>query len=81
MGSEGVKYFDEEIKTIPAFKIDVVDTTGAGDTFCGSLATALVNGKMLPDAISFANKAAALATTKLGAQSGMPTIEELNNLK
>jgi ribokinase len=81
MGSEGVKYFDEEIKTIPAFKIDVVDTTGAGDTFCGSLATALVNGKMLPDAISFANKAAALSTTKLGAQSGMPTIEELNNLK
>lgn len=80
MGSKGVKYFDGEIKIIPAFKINVVDTTGAGDTFCGSLAAALVNGKMIPDAISFANKAAALATTKLGAQSGMPTIEELNNL-
>lgn len=78
MGSKGVKYFDgSEMKIIPSFKVEVVDTTGAGDTFCGGLAAALVKGESLSEAIVFANKAAALSITKLGAQSGMPTLQEL----
>jgi ribokinase len=78
LGSKGVKYFDGiEIKSIPAYPANVVDTTGAGDTFCGALAASLVEGNGLEDSVKFANKAAALATTKLGAQSGMPAIEEM----
>ncbi len=78
MGSEGVKYFDgNEIRLIPSAKVEVVDTTGAGDTFCGSLGSALVRGENLEDAIRFANKAAGFSITKLGAQSGMPTLEQL----
>lgn len=80
MGSKGVKYFDGvEIRNIPAYKVDVVDTTGAGDTFNGGLAAALVRGEKLEEAIKFANKAAALSITKLGAQSGMPTLKEMQN--
>jgi len=78
MGSKGVKYFDgNEIKSIPVYKVDIVDTTGAGDTFNGGLASSLVRGLKLDEAIKFANKAAALAITKLGAQSGMPMLEEM----
>lgn len=82
LGSEGVKYFDgNEIKIIPSFKINVVDTTGAGDTFCGSLSAALINDFELPEAITFANKAAAISTTKFGAQSGMPDLAEIKKFK
>lgn len=82
MGSRGVKYFDgSEMKIVPSYNVEVVDTTGAGDTFCGGLAAALVRGDSLEDAIKFANKAAAISITKLGAQSGMPTLEEFNNFK
>ncbi|TWH79043.1 ribokinase [Sedimentibacter saalensis] len=82
MGSRGVKYFDgSEMKIVPSYNVEVVDTTGAGDTFCGGLAAALVRGDNLEDAIMFANKAAAISITKLGAQSGMPTLEEFNNFK
>jgi len=78
MGSKGVKYHDgKEIRVIPSNKVDVVDTTGAGDTFCGALAAALVRGDSIRDAIIFANKAAAFAVTKLGAQSGMPVLADL----
>jgi ribokinase len=80
LGSKGVKYFDgNEMNLIPSYKVDVVDTTGAGDTFCGAMAAALVRGDSLNNAIMFANQAAAFAITKLGAQSGMPTIEQLKN--
>jgi len=78
MGSKGVKYFDgNEIKSIPIYEVDIVDTTGAGDTFNGGLASSLVRGMKLDEAIKFANKAAALSITKLGAQSGMPMLEEM----
>lgn len=80
MGSKGVKYFDgKEIRLIPSEKVEVVDTTGAGDTFCGSFGSALVRGESLEEAIRFANRAAGFSITKLGAQSGMPTMEQLKN--
>jgi ribokinase len=62
---------------IPGFCVPVVDTTGAGDTFNGALAVALSKGMGLEDACRFANAAAALSVTKLGAQGGMPTEEEV----
>lgn len=77
-GDKGVKYHNGcEIIHVPSFKVEVVDTTGAGDTFNGALATALVNGYSLKDAISFANKGAAISVTKFGAQSGMPYKSEV----
>lgn len=58
---------------ITARAVEAVDTTAAGDTFCGALAVALVEGRALPDAIKFASAAAALTVMKMGAQSSIPT--------
>jgi ribokinase len=77
-GSEGVSILEagKEIN-IPAYKINVVDTTGAGDAFNGGLALALIKGFTLSEACKYGNAVAALSTTKLGAQTGMPTGEEV----
>lgn len=56
----------------PAFAVDAVDTTAAGDTFCGVLAAALARGDALPAALREASAASALACTALGAQSSIP---------
>ena len=58
---------------IPALSVDAVDTTGAGDAFCGALATALASGETLATAIAFANTAGAAAVTVTGATPSMPT--------
>ena len=55
----------------------VVDTTGAGDTFCGVLAAWLAEGHSLEDAITAANAAGALSVAAVGARAGMPTREAL----
>lgn len=66
---------------IPAFSIEqVVDTTGAGDVFNGALAVAVSEAKPLQDAVRFAAAAAALATTKLGAQPSAPTRKRIELL-
>jgi len=65
---------------VPGFRVPVVDTTAAGDCFTGALATALAEGTPLPDAVRFANAAGALACTKLGAQSSIPTRQEVEEL-
>jgi ribokinase len=56
----------------PAFTVEAVDTTAAGDTFCGVLAAALARGEALPAAMREAAAASALACTVLGAQSSIP---------
>jgi ribokinase len=63
---------------IPVEKVDVVDTTGAGDCFNSALATALSEGKNLEDAARFAVKAAGISVTKPGAASSMPYRHEIN---
>jgi ribokinase len=57
---------------LPAFAVKVVDTTAAGDTFVGSFAVAIAEGMPLREACMFAQSAAALAVTKLGAQTSIP---------
>ena len=82
LGSRGsiVVSADGQIARVPPFKVDIVDTTGAGDAFTGALAVAIAAGKDLPAAARFANAAGALACTKLGAQSAMPTSDEIRIL-
>lgn len=77
-GSKGVRYFDgnEEV-LVPTYKVEAVDTTGAGDTFNAAFAVALAEGKSIQDSVRFANRAASLSVTKFGAQGGMPTRNEV----
>ncbi len=78
MGEKGVMYFDgNDVVIVPAYSVEAVDTTGAGDTFNGAFARAIVNNYDLKNAIDFANKAASKSVTKLGAQAGMPRLEDL----
>ncbi|MEM1485625.1 ribokinase [Oscillospiraceae bacterium PP1C4] len=63
---------------IPAYKVDAVDTTGAGDAFNGGLVAALAEGKDLWQASQFANALAAVAVQRLGTTPAMPTREEID---
>jgi len=65
---------------VKGFKVPAVDSTAAGDCFNGALAVALSEGRALPDAVRFANAAGALACTKLGAQSSIPTRAQVDAL-
>ena len=73
LGSAGAYVYSENFKgMVSGFKVDPVDTTAAGDTFNGTLAVALAEGNTLQQAVSFANAAAALSVTRLGAQPSAP---------
>jgi|SRR5438132_768733 len=65
---------------VPAFPVDVVDTTGAGDAFSGALAWALASGEGLDAATGLAAAAAALSTRALGARAALPTADEVRAL-
>jgi len=65
---------------VPAFKVDPVDTTAAGDVFNGALAVALAERLPLPEALRFAQAAAAISVTRPGAQPSAPTRAEINKL-
>jgi ribokinase len=64
----------------PAFEVDVVDTTGAGDAFCGALAARLAAGDELLPAVRWAAAAGALATTVVGAVPAQPTADRIREL-
>jgi ribokinase len=66
--------------SVPAHPVATVDATGAGDTFTGALAADLVAGRSLETSVGRAVVAAALATTRVGARAGMPTIAELDEV-
>ena len=62
----------------PGFAVEVVDTTAAGDTFCGALVAELGRGARWPDALRFACAAAALACTRPGAQGSIPARDDVH---
>ena len=64
-------------RLIPPPHVSPIDTTAAGDTFNGALVVALGEGMRLEAAVQFANHAAAITTTRLGAQASIPFREEL----
>lgn len=78
LGSKGV-YLSEQGtgKIIPGFKVQATDTTAAGDTFNGALVTALLEGQTMDNAIVFAHGAAAISVTRFGAQTSIPSRDEV----
>jgi ribokinase len=69
-----------EFRRASGFEVEVVDTVAAGDSFNADLAWALGEGKSFDEALVFANAVAALSTTKEGAQSAMPSLEQTEGL-
>ncbi|WP_027414915.1 ribokinase [Aneurinibacillus terranovensis] len=78
-GKEGAYYTaaDGGIGYCPGYRVEAVDTTGAGDSFNAGLAVMLAEGKSLSEATKYAAAVGALSVTRLGAQSGMPTRHEV----
>lgn len=70
-----------EVEHVPPPAVDAVDTTGAGDALCGALAVGLAGGDKLLDAVRRAVRAAALSTTRPGAQPSLPTRDELERFR
>jgi ribokinase len=78
LGELGCYYADREREfASPGFAVEATDTTAAGDTFNGALAVALAEERPLEEALAFANAAAALSVTRLGAQASIPTRAEV----
>jgi ribokinase len=70
----------DKVSHVPTFKVDVVDTTAAGDAFIGGLAAALLKDKSMEEAVRYGNASGALAATRFGAQPSLPTAEEVEQL-
>lgn len=80
-GKDGSSYVEcNKVETMKTIKVDVVDTTGAGDTFNGALAHGISHELPMNEVVTFAGTAASLSVTKFGAQTGMPKFEEVNNI-
>tara|TARA_R110002111_G_scaffold18931_3_gene46344 strand:+ start:32442 stop:33386 length:945 start_codon:yes stop_codon:yes gene_type:complete len=81
MAEQGAVVFDgATVQTVPPFAVDVVDSTAAGDAFAAGLAVRLAENASLIDAVRFASAAGALAASGAGAQTAMPTREQIETL-
>lgn len=80
LGAQGSFYTDGQMALhSPGFRVNAIDSTAAGDVFNGALAVALAEEKPVAEALRFANAAAALSTTKAGAQSSVPRRSEVDS--
>src|SRR5690606_11341265 len=79
LGVAGSSLFEhgQRMPGVPAHSVPAVDTTGAGDTYCGVLVTALAEGRDLETAARFATAAAALSVQKAGAVPSIPTRDRI----
>ena len=80
MGSKGSLVCDGKVTFIPARKVRAVDTTAAGDTFCGALCVALAEGFRLEEAARFATAASSISVQRPGAQDSVPSREEVDSI-
>ena len=79
LGERGcVAKWEEELLTLPAFPVDVVDTTGAGDAFHGGFIYGVLQAWNAPEIVRFASAVASLNCRQLGGRSGLPTVEEVH---
>jgi ribokinase len=79
LGDQGCFYSDSEMEHFSsAFQVTARDTTAAGDTFNAALAVALAEGREIEDALQFANAAAAISVTRMGAQASAPSRSEVD---
>lgn len=79
LGQEGLCFKNRMEKFwMKSFRVKVIDTTAAGDAFLGAFAFGLAENKTIREALTLANGAGALATTKIGAQPSLPSKKELN---
>lgn len=80
LGDKGAMMMDPKERIhVPAFPVKAVDTTSAGDVFCGTYAVALTEGRPQEEALRFACAASALCVTRMGAQPSAPSREEIEN--
>jgi ribokinase len=81
LGAEGAYLYDYRGgRRFPTIKVDAIDATAAGDAFSGALAHFLDTGHSIEEAVTLANRVAALSTTKAGAQPSMPTMADLQGI-
>jgi ribokinase len=81
LGSQGALIKEgPDYHFVEAYKVESVDTTAAGDAFCGSFCVGLVEGRSILDSVKLAAKGAALTVTRMGAQSSIPYRSELSSL-
>jgi ribokinase len=81
VGEQGAMAIDRAaLLRFPAYKVKVVDTTGAGDAFRAGLAVKIAEGANLADAVRFANACGALACTVMGAEPSMPRRDDVERL-
>ncbi|MGM8212248.1 ribokinase [Virgibacillus sp. W0430] len=82
VGSKGSVIVTKEKKiTIPAFRVKAIDTTAAGDSFIAAFAVGIKKGMSDEESALFASKVAAIVVTREGAQSSIPTLEEVDNIQ
>lgn len=80
LGSKGAMTIEDGRPLfVPSVKVQAVDTTAAGDTFCGALCVALSQGRILDEAMTFACRAAAITVTRMGAQQSIPQLSEIKD--
>ncbi len=78
LGSKGSLYINKEKSMFKkAYKVNAIDTTAAGDSYTGALAVAFANNKNVEEAMDFASKVGALSVQKEGAQSSLPTLNDV----
>jgi ribokinase len=79
MGAEGsILITDGKVDVISAISVQAVDSTAAGDCYNGAMAVGIAEGKTLGESLEFAKVAAGLSVTKRGAQTALPTLQEVN---
>ena len=80
LGSKGSLYLDKDKTEFKkSYKVEAIDTTAAGDSYTGALSVAFSQGKSIDEAMDFASKVGALCVTKVGAQTSIPNLYDVEN--